>query len=109
MTDPQVSWKAIERDAVVVTSDGVAAARVVEVAGDRTADIFSGLVIRTGTLEANRYLPAERVRAIWPRRVEVDATAGELKALPPYDEPVVGRLVPERGLVSRLRRLFRSG
>ena len=40
-------------------------------------------------LDKNRHLPAERVKGIWPQRVEVDATLADLKALPPYEEPVV--------------------
>ncbi|HEY7563182.1 MAG TPA: hypothetical protein VH650_13495 [Gaiellaceae bacterium] len=107
MNEPQVSWKAIERGAVVVASDGQEAARVVEVAGDPDADIFDGLVVVAGTLAARRYLPSERVSAIWPRRVEVDADADELGALPPYEEPVVERLA-RPGLVSRIRRFFRG-
>ena len=59
--EPQVSWKAIERDAAVVSAEGADLARVVEIAGDRTADIFNGLVVRFGPLDAKRYLPAERV------------------------------------------------
>ncbi|HUG56170.1 MAG TPA: hypothetical protein VMJ92_03755 [Candidatus Limnocylindrales bacterium] len=104
--EPQVSWKAIERDAVVVAADGSEAAKVAEIVGDRSADIFDGLVLSVGLVDANRYLPAERVGAIWPRRVEVDATDAELKALPPYEEPVVERIIPEGGMLTRLRRLF---
>jgi hypothetical protein len=107
VTEPQVSWKAIERDAVVVTKDGHEAAHVVEVAGDPDADIFDGLVLQAGSLEARRYLPSERVSAIWPRLVDVDVSADELKTLPPYDEPVVERLA-RPGLVSRIRRFFRG-
>jgi hypothetical protein len=107
VNEPQVSWKAIESGAVVVSSDGHEAARVVEVAGDPDADIFDGLVVQAGTLEAKRYLPSERVSAIWPRRVEVDADAAELGALPPYEEPVVERLA-RPGLLSRIRRFFRG-
>ena len=108
MTAPetQVSWKAIERDAVVLTADGTEAARVVEVAGDRDADIFSGLVVTTGLLDTKRFLPAERVTAIWPRRVEVDLTTEEVDALEPFEEPVVERLEDTGGFFSRLRRLF---
>lgn len=107
MSEPEVSWKAVEDDAVVVTSDGDESARVVEVVGDRNADIFSALVVKVGVLEKHRNLPAERVRGIWPHRVEVDVSADELKALPPYEEPVVERLAPDDGLLTRLRRLFR--
>lgn len=106
MNEPQVSWKAIERGASVVTKDGHEAARVAEVAGDPEADIFNGLVVQAGTLGAKRYLPSDRVSAIWPRRVEVDADAEEVSTLPPYEEPVVERLTPPDGLVSRIRRFF---
>jgi hypothetical protein len=105
--EPQVSWKALEKDATVVTSDGAEAARVVEIVGDPDADIFNGLVVKTGTLDEKRELPAERVRGIWPRRVEVELTAAEVRALPPYEEPVVERLEPDRGFFTRLRNLFR--
>jgi hypothetical protein len=105
--EPQVSWKALEKDATVVTSDGAEAARVVEIVGDPDADIFNGLVVKTGALDEKRELPAERVRGIWPRRVEVDLTAAEVRALPPYEEPVVERLEPDRGFFTRLRNLFR--
>lgn len=98
---PQVSWKAIERDADVVSAEGADLARVVEIAGDRTADIFNGLVVKFGPLDAKRYLPAERVTEIWPRRVKVGMTAAELDRLPPYEEPVVGTL-PKPGFFKRL-------
>jgi hypothetical protein len=100
----QVSWKTIERDAVVVTADGSEAARVVEVAGDRDADIFSGLVVRAGALDTKRFLPAERVGAIWARRVQVDLTPEAVAALAPFEEPVVARLEEKGGFFSRLRR-----
>ena len=106
MSDVHVSWKAIERDADVVSSDGEQAGRVVEVTGDPEADIFNGLVVSLGTLGKHRYLPAERVRGIWPRRVEVEATAEELRALPAYEEPVAERVVPTDSFLTRLRRLL---
>lgn len=106
MSEPPVSWKAIERDAVVVSSDGEETGRVAEVTGDPEADIFNGLVLSLGTLGKRRYLPAERVRGIWPRRVDVDATADELRALPAYEEPVAERVLPRESFLTRLRRLL---
>ncbi len=103
--EPQVAWKAIEGNAAVVAADGSEVAQVVEVAGDRTADIFSGLVVKAGSFGGKRFLPAERVEAIWARRVQVGLTAKAIDALPPYEEPVVERL-EEKGFLSRLRRLF---
>jgi hypothetical protein len=105
--EPQVSWKALEKDATIVTSDGDESARVAEIVGDPDADIFNGLVVKLGLLDKNRHLPAERVQAIWPKRVEVDATLHELKGLPPYEEPVVETLEPAGGFFTRLRNLFR--
>jgi hypothetical protein len=98
---PEVSWKAIERDAAVVSAEGAELANVVEIVGDRTADIFNGLVVVFGPLDVKRYLPAERVVAIWPRRVEVDLTAKQLDRLEPYDEPVVEALPKKKGFFSR--------
>ena len=105
--EPQVSWKALEKDATVVTSDGDESARVAEIVGDPAADIFNGLVLNLGVLDKNRHLPAERVQAIWPKRVEVDASAEDLKGLPVYEEPVIERLEPRGGFFTRLRNLFR--
>lgn len=101
--EPQVSWKAVESNAAVVGADGAEIARVVEIAGDRAADIFSGLVVTLGLLATKRSLPAEHVVGIWPQRVRIDLTAEEVEALPPYEEPVVERL-PKEGLFTRLRR-----
>jgi hypothetical protein len=104
-SEPQVSWMVVERDAAVVTADGREVARVVEVAGDFDLDIFSGLVVRSGARGTKRLLPADRVVAIWRRRVEVDLTGTEIESLPPYEPPVVERITPEEGgLLERLRR-----
>jgi hypothetical protein len=103
---PQVSWKAIERSAVVTARDGSEVGRVAEVAGDTDADIFNGLVVSLGRLKANRYLPAEKVTGIWPGRIQVAATRGEVEALPPYEEPIAERWASRDDFVTRLRRLL---
>ncbi|HSK17079.1 MAG TPA: hypothetical protein VK915_13055 [Gaiellaceae bacterium] len=104
--EPQVAWTAIEEGAAVVAG-GEEHGRVAEIAGDYDADIFSGLVVRGTALEPRRFLPAERVRAIWPSRVEVDLSPEELRALPEYEEPAVERVDPYGGFLTRLRGLFR--
>jgi hypothetical protein len=104
--EPQVSWKAIERDAVVRSSDGQEVGKVAEVAGDAEADIFNGLVVSLGVLAANRYVPAERVTGIWRDRVDVAATADELERAPAYEEPVAERWHPPDDFMARLRRFL---
>lgn len=103
---PQVSWKAIEEGAAVRSSDGEEVARVRQISGDADADIFSGLVVSVGTLGSDRFLPAERVRAIWPDRIEVAATAEEIANLPAYEEPLAERWVPSDSMLARIRRFF---
>lgn len=105
MADP-VSWLMVEKGWRVVGSDGAELGTVDEVLGDPDADIFNGLVLSLGRLSGNRYLPAERVRGIWPDRVEVDASAAELERLPDYEEPVAGRIVADESFLTRLRRRF---
>jgi len=77
--EPQVAWIAIELGAVVVAADGSQMGTIKEIAGDEARDIFDGLV-----LEGDRYVAAERVKGIWPERVETDLTAAEAGSLPPY-------------------------
>ncbi len=105
MTDP-VSWKVVEQGWAVVGVDDARLGSVHEVIGDSTADIFNGLVVSLGALSANRYVPAERVKGIWPDRVDVAATAEELERLPEYEEPVAERWAPPDRFLTRLRRLF---
>jgi sporulation protein YlmC with PRC-barrel domain len=107
--EPQVSWKAIERNAVVRSSDGREVGTVAEVAGDAEADIFNGLVVSLGVLGANRYVPAERVTGIWPHRVEVAATARQIETAPEYEDPVAERWHPPDDFMTRLRRFLGFG
>jgi len=99
----EVSWKGIETGARVFAAGAEEIGTVKEIAGDSDADIFSGLVVSLSRLSANRFLPSERVTAIWPDRVETDLTAEQAESLEDYDEPVAERWQPPRpGLLSRL-------
>ena len=103
MSDGEVSWKAIETGARVFAAGAEEIGTVKEIAGDSDADIFSGLVVSLSRLSANRFLPSERVTAIWPDRVETDLTAEQAEALEDYDEPVAERWQPPApGFLSRL-------
>jgi hypothetical protein len=103
LKEPEVSWKAIETGARVFAADAEEIGTVKEIAGDSDADIFSGLVISLSRLSANRFLPSERVTAIWPHRVETNLTGDQAEALEDYDEPVAERWEPPApGFLSRL-------
>ena len=83
---PQVAWIAIDEDAMVVAADGSEIGKVKEVAGDEEHDIFDGLVVKHSRFGADRYVASERVKAIWPDRVETDLSAQEAESLPAYRE-----------------------
>lgn len=104
---PQVSWKAIEADAKVVTADGEVAGRVSRVVGDTDADVFTGLAVVPHALAGERLVAAERVTAIWEDRVEIDLTRESLEGLPEYEETPVVRWQPSQG--GFLSRLFGRG
>jgi hypothetical protein len=91
MRDP-VSWKVVERGWDVVGADGTELGSVHELVGDANADIFNGLHVSPGLLRHSRYVPAERVAAIYEGRVELDlgrdefAHLGEAGDTPPSAE-----------------------
>jgi sporulation protein YlmC with PRC-barrel domain len=104
--EPQVAWKAIEADAEVFSTEGENVGKVAQVVGDPDADVFTGLSISLGVLGADRFVESERVRGIWPDRVELELTVQEIEALPEYDEQPSERLASPDDFMTRLRRLF---
>lgn len=102
--EPQVAWKAIEADADVLSADGESIGKVSRVVGDATADVFTGLAILVDTFGGERFVAAERVTAIWPRRVQLDLPASTVESLPKYEDvPTVRwRPGPLGGIFSRL-------
>jgi hypothetical protein len=90
-SEPQVAWIAIEVGAVVQGADGTQIGTLKEVAGDDEHDIFDGLVVTTPGSETLRYIPAERVKGIWPHRIETDLGADEAGQLAEYKAAKVTR------------------
>lgn len=80
MVDP-VSWNVIEPSWLVVGSGGETLGRVRDVLGDDAADIFNGLIVSPGLLKPSRYVPSERVTAIYEERIEVDLDASGFERL----------------------------
>jgi hypothetical protein len=93
--EPQTSWKVIEAGAPVGALDDEKAATVNRVVGDPEADVFTGLAIKVGLLSGERFVPSERVKAIWVDRIEVDLTKAELESLPEYEDAPVVRVDPD--------------
>ncbi len=86
--DP-VAWTALDEGALVVAADGSEVGLLKEVVGDEEADIFDGLVLEHAKHGTSHYIPSERVKGIWPDRVETDLTPEEAASLPDYEEPSV--------------------
>jgi hypothetical protein len=103
---PQVSWKAIEADAPVFSSEGEAVGKVSRIVGDHEADMFTGLAIDVAVLGPERFVPSEQVRAIWPDRVDLALTKAQIERLPEYEETPTVQWRPNGGLIGFLRRLF---
>ena len=102
--EPQVSWKAIEANAEVFTSDGFAVGNVSKIVGDPTADVFTGLAVSKHLIRKPKFVPSERVTGIWPHRIEIDLREDEFDRLEEHeDEPVI-RVNPADppGFLSRL-------
>lgn len=79
-----LAWNAILADTPVYSSDGQEVGAVYEVLG--AEDIFHGLVIRSAHTDEDTMIPAEQVRQITNRRVDVGLDAAAVRELPPYRE-----------------------
>jgi uncharacterized protein YrrD len=97
MSEPEVSWKALEPGADVVSSDGEPVGSVSRVVGDAEADVFTGIAVKPGVLSGERLVPSERVRGIWPKRVEIDLSKSDIESLPHYEDSPVVRWTPDEG------------
>ena len=87
MSDDPISWLLIEHGWRVVDPHGDELGTVVEVLGDTTNDIFSGLSVASGLLHRPRYVPAEHVTRIVEGEVEVDLDQDEFGLLGEYEPP----------------------
>jgi uncharacterized protein YrrD len=104
---PQVSWKAIEADAPVFSSEGEAVGKVSRIVGDHDADVFTGLAIDVDVIGPERFVPSERVQAIWPDRVDLALSKKQIEQLPEHEETPTVYWRPNGGVRGFLRRLFR--
>jgi hypothetical protein len=101
---PQVAWKALEPGAQVFSAEGESVAKLSRVVGDADADVFTGLAITLRALGRERLVDSDRVRGIWPDRIDLDLTKDEIDALPEYHDAPAVRFQP--GFSGIFRRLF---
>jgi hypothetical protein len=95
MTDP-VSWLVIERGWDVLDADGEEVAKVEEVVGDSTRDIFNGLTIAHSLFSRGQYVAAEDVAEITDGQVRLRLSKDEVARLPEYSEPPASeQILPE--------------
>jgi hypothetical protein len=96
MTGPdQVSWLVIDKGWKVASADGEEVGTIDEVLGDRNADIFDGLAVKTSMFRSPRYVQAERVASIERGRVGLELTVEDVERLPEYE-----RAAPQEAILA---------
>lgn len=105
-----ISWKSIQHDWDVESSDGQPVGKVFLVCGDDNEDIFDGLAITQhggafvfhNYADRPHYVEAEQVASIDPGRITLGITASDAQALPLHDVPESAEILPDKA--SRLQR-----
>jgi hypothetical protein len=106
LSDP-IAWNAIEPGAPVFSSEGEAVGKVSKVVGDANADVFTGLALSIHTFGADRFVESERVRGIYPDRIDLALTKDEIERLPEHSETPAVRWRPGDRAGGFFNRLFR--
>lgn len=81
----QIAWTAIEKGTTVVARDGSELGKISTVVADETKDIFSGIVLRSGLFDPQRFVPADLIDEITPEQVRVRLNPEEAEKLEPYE------------------------
>jgi uncharacterized protein YrrD len=81
-----VSWLTIRAETPVFSSDGEEVGTVHEVLGSEQADIFHGIVVRSGLLGKDSVVPATQISNMTDGRIDLDISAEEVRALEPFKE-----------------------
>jgi hypothetical protein len=84
--DQPVSWKTILADTPVYSSDDKEVGTIHEVLGSEQADIFHGIVVRSGLLGKDVVVLAQQVTALADRRIDLALSAEQVRALEPFQE-----------------------
>jgi hypothetical protein len=81
-----VSWLTIRAETPVFSADEEEVGSVHEVLGSEQADIFHGIVVRSGLLGKDTVVPAEQISAMTVQRIDLTLSAEEVRALEPFKE-----------------------
>lgn len=81
-----VSWKTIRADTPVFSVDEQEVGVVHEVLGSEQADIFHGIVLRSGLLGKDAVILAEHILALKVERIDLNLSAEQVRALEPFKE-----------------------
>jgi uncharacterized protein YrrD len=73
----QISWVTLPKGAPVYASDGNEMGKVAEVIADRQKDIFSGVTLRGGLFDHDRFVPAELIERMTPAGVHLRVSSGD--------------------------------
>lgn len=81
-----IAWNAIEQHEEVFAADGERVGTVDEVLGGEPEDIFHGIVLRPGLVDQPVVVPADAIRSITNRRIELALPGSQVHELPAYVE-----------------------
>lgn len=80
----EVAWLAMPEKAPVMNEAGDEIGRAEELLGDKSGDIFHGIVVKLARGGHKVEVRADRIPKITTRRVYTDLAADELEHLPEY-------------------------
>jgi hypothetical protein len=80
-----VAWIAMPRRATVVAADGSEIGTAESVLGDKTEDIFHGIVVKLHGNGKAYEIPAARIKKMTNKHVVTDLTGDDISALRTYE------------------------
>lgn len=105
--DEPVGYLVLPKGTPVVSSDGVTVGKVRKVQHHARERFFDGLVVQTG--DGPRFVDAPEVGLLTRRRVTLEITAEEVRALPAPDGLLAPIETEAKRLARRIRRRFPGG
>lgn len=81
-----IAWSALEEGTSVHSRDDIELGKVSAVVGDLEKDIFSGIAYRSGLLDRQVFVPADRIQTLTAERVTLALSETEAQQLEPYED-----------------------